>query len=54
MAEHDYIISEERHGPRSRCRICGESVYNGSSFYTDGYQTVHLWCEEEEEHEQTV
>ncbi len=44
MAERDYIISEERHRNRTRCRVCGESVYNGASFYTDGYQTVHMDC----------
>lgn len=44
MAERDYIISEERHRPRRRCRRCGEDVFDGSSFMMDGYQTVHMDC----------
>lgn len=44
MAERDYIISEERHRPRRHCRRCGEDVYDGTSFYSDGYQTIHMDC----------
>lgn len=47
MPELDYIISEERHRPRSRCRICGESLYNGQAFYSDGYSSVHIDCEDD-------
>ena len=52
MPELDYIINEERYRQRTRCRVCGEYVYNGSAFYTDGYQTVHLDCAFGEEEKQ--
>lgn len=32
------------HRYRKNCRICGEAVAHGESFYTDGNTTVHMCC----------
>ena len=38
------VIQEERYKPRRNCRICGDPIFDGSAFYTDGQQTSHMNC----------
>ena len=38
------VIEQQRHRRRTNCRLCGERVEHGQSFYTDGYTTEHMDC----------
>ena len=49
--EYTNVIEEMSRRRRTACRICGELIRFGESFYTDGYTTEHMDCYFEQQKE---
>lgn len=49
--EYTNVIEEMSRRRRVSCRICGETICFGESFYTDGYTTEHMDCYFEQQKE---